>query len=247
MADDSDILSQLRIAKNSYLFNLRRRYMPVAHYQIKKSKADTPLARFVEGLRSHPAPLSRASYGKGGKGAKPAATAPLASTILQTVLAAVLLLLVLGAWFLLSFHPPPPSVAPPALVGPFNGSLDLRVLNTTLLTYGPESPPMVQPEVMFDFTGTNLAHVDVNARVYPSPPSRQVFVLRYARNGADAYPAFRQSLEDHLRQQGWSVLDIGPEDLARLPGACTLIIPTGYLPAPLLGLIRGAANVVNGG
>ncbi|MDE1798203.1 MAG: hypothetical protein KGH63_02250 [Candidatus Micrarchaeota archaeon] len=236
MADnDSDILSQLRIAKNAYLFNLRRRYMPIAHYQIKKSKADTPLAKFVEGLRPHPAPLSRASYGKAGKGAKSAPSAPLASTILKTALAAVLLLLLLAAWFLISFHPPAPSVAPPGPPMAFNGSLDLRVLNTTLLTYGPENPPMVQPEVMFDFTGINLAHVDTDARVYPSQPSRQVFVLRYARNGADNYAAFRSSLESHLNQQGWSVLDIGPEDLGRLPGASTLIVPTGYLPALLLG------------
>jgi hypothetical protein len=107
--------------------------------------------------------------------------------------------------------------------------------NATLLTYGTESPPQVQPYVLFDFVPTNLQHLDLDARVYPSPPSRQVFVLRYARNGADNYATFRASLEKNLRLRGWSVLDIGPEDLEALPGGCTLIIPTGYLPAFLLG------------
>ncbi len=238
MADDSGILSQLRIAKNAYLFNLRRRYMPIAHYQIKKSKADTPLAKFVEGLRPKSAPLSAESYRRGRPGRAPppgASAASLVSTMLKTTLAILLVLLLASAWFVFSFRPPAGAAHPPGPPVLFNGSIDLRMQNATLLTYGPETPASVQPYLLFDFATANVAHLDVDARVYPSPPSRQVFVLRYARNGADIYPAFRTTLDDRLRARGWSVLDIAPEDLASLPGGSTLLIPTGYLPAPLLG------------
>lgn len=236
MVDDSDLLSQLRLTKNTYLFNLRRRFMPVEYFLVKKKAADTPLAQFIDGLKPKPAPLS-------GPSRQSAATASAArasrlssflSTALKTAALLLLLILIFGAWLLLSLRVPSAPPVPPGPLVAFNGSLDVRVLNATLLTYG-SSDAQHQPYVLLDYVSAGLSNLSVDARVYSSPPARQAFVLRYAKNGADGDSEFSSALRGELRRRGVTLSEIGPEDLPALPGGSTLLVSTGYLPLPLIG------------
>lgn len=237
MADHTDLLSQLKIAKNTYLFNLRRRFSPVEYFQIKKKKADTPLANLLEQMMPKEKPLAGLPRGgASGKGAKAVSSSTgILGTLLKAGAAVVLVILLFSLWILLNAHPSMPLPAPPAPQAGFNGTLDIRLSDAQLINVGPQGHAQFQPYVLLDYSAASLQALSIDAKVYASPPSRQVFVLRYAHNGADNYGPFRSALQSELSARGWSIVDIGEEDLATLPGGSTLIIPTGYLPASLLG------------
>ncbi len=238
MAQTPDPLGSIKIAKNAYAFNLRRRFTPVSHFVVKKSKATSPIAQAIESMRTP----QKKPFGTGVRGAKGQPAAPPAggvksilSAMLKTTLLIVFLLVLAFLWFYVGASAPPPvPPVPPQPIPSFIGSLDVTPLAVTLLTAGTESAITAQPYVQFDYVPHNLSTFSVDARMYSSPPSRQVFLLRYPRRGDDIYTEFHASLQTNLRKRGWLMSEIDLEDLGTMPGGSTLLIPTGFLPSPLL-------------
>ncbi len=256
MASPTDPLEQLRITKNAYFFNLRRRYTPVAHYIIRKSQGLNPLAVWVGATASPKLPSrpgSRTTRAPAGEEGERGPSGPgFLSAILRTFLIFLLVLMLAGAglFWLVSSNIPQAVPVPPAPKSSFSGGLELRPLIVDMLTTGERGSPTAQPYVQFDYTPLNLSSLRLDARIYPSAPSRQVFILDYPRIGDRTWSEFRPALEEDLRARGWPLSDIRLEDLDSMPGGSTLIIPTGFLPAALLageGRIPSAASLASRG
>ncbi len=241
MALPPDPLGSIKIAKNAYAFNLRRRFTPISHFVVKKSKATSPIAQAIESIRSPPKRPFGTGAGRGGRGGASAASPPsggiksIISAMVKTTLLIVFLLVLAFLWFYLRANAQAGALpVPPQPIPSFSGSLDVRPLAVTILTAGTESAISGQPYVQFDYTPHNLSAFSLDVRMYSSPPSRQVFLLRYPRRGDDNWNDFSASLEANLHQRGWLMSEIDPGDLGTMPGGSTLLIPTGFLPSPLL-------------
>lgn len=236
MASPTDPLEQLKLRKNTYFFNLRRRYTPIAHYIIKKTQGLNPLAAFV-GATATPKLSSLRKGKKGERKEEEKKEGPsFLSAILRTLLLFFILLVIAGAalfWWV-SSNMPIETPQAPAPKASFSGRFSIQPLILDMLTAGSQDSPSFEPYVEFAYAQSNLSSFRIDGRIYPSPPSRQVFILQYPRIGDRTWPEFRTSLQQILRSRGWLLSDIRLEDLEDMPGASTLIIPTGLLPAPLL-------------
>ena len=137
----------------------------------------------------------------------------------------ILLLLVLPP--AIPEQPMAPNVTVPSFTAQFP---DLGVA-----TYGSESAEAHTVYAMGSYSSANLDYSELSLRVYDQPIPTQVFVLSGQKSNADSYPDFRRGLDKYLGQEGLSVSDLDPEYLDRLPANSVLIVPTGYLPASLLG------------
>ncbi|MFH1095391.1 MAG: hypothetical protein V1728_04195 [Candidatus Micrarchaeota archaeon] len=236
MSADKDALSGLKIAKNTYLFSQRKRYAPVEHYSIKRKTAASPIEQLVAKFGGRP-PAKKGARSPRARTAASTPDSPLALAI-KAGLAALFILLSLVAWLLVSSasgsssEPPAPAVPPSPN---FSASFDARVLDAHLLSYGtPFGPPTYQPYALLLYSGSNLSRILLSGQLYDSPPTRQVFVLRYANEGADTLPSFRSALADELSTRGLLVSDIGIDELAGMPGGSTLLVPTGLMPQALI-------------
>ncbi len=246
MSPSPDPMGSIKISKNAYTFNLRRRFTPVSHFAVKKSKDDSPLGRAIESMRNPEkkpfgTPGAGTGGGAGGAGKGAGSGAPsggmksILGAMLKTTLVIVFLLALAILWVYMTVNAAPITPAVPPVPHPqFIGSLDIQPLTITMLTAGTRSAVSSQPYVQFDYTPHNLSNLSLDLRMYSSQPSRQVFVLRYPRRGDDIWPEFYSSLQGDLHRQGWLVNEIDLEDLGTMPGGSTLVIPTGFLPAPLL-------------
>jgi len=102
-------------------------------------------------------------------------------------------------------------------------------------TYGSENDETHTVYTQGNYSSANLDYALLSLRVYDQPIPSQIFVLGGARSRADSYPIFRKELEKYLGQEGFSVSDLNPAYLDRLPSNSVLIVPTGYMPGSLLG------------
>ena len=242
MSADKQALSGLKIAKNTYLFSQRKRYAPVEHYSVKRKTAASPIERLMAKFGG-PKPMPKGAARKARSTPPASPDSPIAIAI-KAGLAALFIFFSLLAWILAtsasgpSSQPPAPAV-PPSPV--FSASLDMRVLDARLLSYGtPFDHPAYQPYALIMYSGSNLSSILLSGKLYDSPPSRQVFVLRYADEGADTLSAFRSALNDELSVRGIPVSDIGIDELHDLAGGCTLLVPTGLMPQALIDDPSGA-------
>jgi len=158
------------------------------------------------------------------------------STILKAAGAALILILIAAGWFVLMLSGAGGGGAPPAPPTSFSGNFDLQIFSLGTLSYGAQEEGLLhQGFLMIDYVQQNVSSISIDAKLYSTPPSRQVFVLQYPRDGADTYGEFRRVLELNLAKKGWVANDAQLEDLRNMPGGSTIIIPTGYLPSALLG------------
>lgn len=238
MSDEKDALSRLRAKRNTYSFIQRKRFSSTKHFSIKK-KASNPIAMLMEMFsKSTPKP------GKGSKKKsqiKDSSTVSLATNkIVLGGIAAFLVLIVIFVLFALLIAGASGGSAPPAPPTLFGGNFEAQIYRAGSLTYGSSGDGLSQAYFILDFLGDGIKNVSVRANIYPQPPSNQIFILQYHRDGADTYFEFRRKFDEELSKKGWQILEVRLDDLRSLPGGCTLIIPTGYLPQSLLGSTDGS-------
>lgn len=232
MPEKGDNLSDLKITRNTYSFVQRKRYSPIEHYEVKKSKAENPLQELAqklqETLKGKKAKKEPEKKGEGKK--KSSSLAPLFIGA-----AAFILLIVLAFfWILISSSPAGKQASLPSS-GDFNGTFSANVFDSGLITYGTQANSSMRGFLILDYSQAGLSNFGISANIYASPPSNQVFMLSYNRDGADTYGEFRKSFDSILAKKGWMVNDIMLQDLKNMPQGATLIIPTGHLPYELLG------------
>lgn len=233
-----DQLRDVRLSRNTYQFNLRRRYQPIEHYRVKGGgEEETPLARALSGLRGKKKPFEdekgAADAKEKGKGAKKPSGIPF-GLLLGIAAVAILIFLLVIAFVFVSATPPSTPPAPPAPKPQFAASIVSNIDERGVLSYSPQEKSLYQPYLSIDIYSSGAKEVNVSASLYNSQPSRQIFILRHTRKWADTYDDFRSALSDRLAENGFPLTDIAPEQLRSLPPGSTLIVPTGFLPSFML-------------
>ncbi len=223
---DDEALKGMKITRNTYQFNLRRRYEPTEHFRVKKS-ADNPIARLAEMFSSKKKGLQEPKEKPKGGGSS-------AATVIIIIMLAVLMFGLLVGWTMVSAGPKSAPASPPAPIPEFSASFSQRLTDLQMLSYGSQDSGKYQVYLSSEFSALNAKTIGPSAKLYPSIPPRQVFVLRYPRSGADIYPQFREKLDSYLRGRGFSISEISPSDLENIPPGSTLLLPTGYMPSFLL-------------
>ncbi len=235
---EKDKLLKLKISKNAYVFDVRRKYNAKRSFRVKK-KPDTPF----DDLKGTALSLLKKKKQEKKQEKKP--KAPLGaklpespkSAIAKTAAIVVLIFILLGAafvWLMLQG----PGAGPEEIEAPdvFSGSFGYSIEQSMVLSSSQEDELSRSAYFLVDFDARNLGGLNFSASVFSQKPSVQVFLLDYARDSADSYPVFRRNLIDKLKENGISVNEIDIEALSSLPGGALVVVPTGYLPKELLGI-----------
>ncbi|MCX8197598.1 MAG: hypothetical protein N3F07_00150 [Candidatus Micrarchaeota archaeon] len=226
-------LSKLRITKKAYVFDVRKKYSISRNFVIKK-EAQTPAESIKEKLKS----LFKKKEGE--KEEKPKAQpAPQKAFGINPVIAGILVVLaiVVGSFLFVVWRmqqePEEPSA--PAQKGYFVGKADYEIKQAEILT-SPSGEDLGRVAYYrIGYTAENLSQLKFSLKLYSQKPTTQVFLLEYAKDGADTYPIFRKHLLENLKSRGIPISEITIEKLAELPGGATVIVPTGYFPKELFG------------
>src|SRR5271157_1156520 len=162
------------------------------------------------------------------------------------ILLAVLILLVFVGIFII-FYIAASGLKPQAGI---NSSVEFNVLDSGVLDYGGSTIPNKVVYLLTQANGQNITDVTVNVSLYDSEIPRDIYLLDYSSPGfsgcteCDGLPSFKTSLEATLKK--YDLLDVNStlnqikiSQLERISRPSILIVPTGKIPAQLLGLESG--------
>ncbi|MCX8175019.1 MAG: hypothetical protein N3E51_02335 [Candidatus Micrarchaeota archaeon] len=238
MAEERGGLARLKIAKKAYVFDVRKKYSLSRTFQLKKSP-QTPQEQLKEAVGSL---FERKKKPEGQQEAaqpvSPSVSPPDAVASAIKTAAFVALLFVVGGFIFLWMQLSAAGTggSPPQRPEVFSGSYDYFVSDAEILSVAQEDRIGRSFFLLVEYWAENLSSLNFSASIYPTAPTTQVFLLDYAREGDDCYPAFRKSLFEGMPQSGFAISEIEVWELAALPEGATVIVPTGYLPQELLGI-----------
>lgn len=230
---------KLKIAKKAYVFDVRKKYSVSRNFVMKK-KAENPADDMKERLRgifSRKKALQKEQPQPSSAKLPPAPPSSPTSTLVKSMAALALLVLLAGAAFV-AFFMLGAKVAPPANSKPraFEGSYNFSVEETDVVSVLQNDKPLRVAYFLAKYSTANISSINITAKVFSSRPTTQVFLLDYAREGADAYSVFRKHLMQGVREAGLAINEIDTDRLSSLPAGATVVVPTGYLPRELAGL-----------
>ncbi len=250
----------MKITKNTYVFDVKRKFSVSKKFKPKSvpvgigklmsvlplgstpgSKGIKKTSRqigngVIAGTKSSPQtahPLYNSEIAKSfsknsGKGSN-----PLIGFAIKAVAGFAIISLLLVGLLILIIPPAIPSA--PAVQNLTVRAFTAQFPDMGVATFGNENNGMHTVYTQGYYNSSNLDSAQLSLRVYDKPVPSQIFVLSGERSRADSYPIFRKSLEKYLGQDGFSVSDLDPAYLDRLPANSVLIVPSGYMPRSLLG------------
>ena len=234
----SDVL-KLRIAKKSYVFDTKRRFVNSMAFEQKKEKVGFeklkdigsalrgPKGNMGTGAQTGRAAEAIAAAG----GAKPAGGGSLLSNpIVKIVGGVTIACVILIALFILVILP---GMLRPTLgqeAQQVFGLAHFNVLDAGVLTVGTEEDKKHAVYSVITYTTKNLNNATFTARAYAPKMPTQVFVLDYPRDEAERYGEFRKTLTEEFSSRGISVTDISIERMETIPDTAVVIVPTGQVP-----------------
>lgn len=241
MADD---LSRLRIAKKAYVFDTRRKFAASRSFAVKK-KPETPAEDIKQNVMAALAGLRGKKPPSGEK--KPAAKpsgpaqkkAPSFSLMKTALLVLVLFVAGAGLFIMLKLGEAAPQQQLEHPEDFFSGSYDYSVADSRVLTVGAIDRPQRSAYLLVSYQSANLSALNFTASIFADHPSSQVFLLDYARDGADSYPTFRKEFLSGLSSAGLPASEIEIDKVPFMPAGALLVVPTGYLPKELIGRESG--------
>lgn len=230
---------KLKIAKKAYVFDVRRKYAVSRNFVMKK-KAENPADDIKDHLReifSKKKPQPKGQPQPSGANPPKTSSSSATSTLVKSMAALALLVLLAGAAFVAIFMLGA-KIAPPSNAKPqtFEGSYNFSIEDTDIVSVLENDKPLRVAYFLAKYSTANISGVNITAKVFSSRPTTQVFLLDYAREGADAYAVFRKHLMQGVREAGIAINEIDIERLSSLPAGATLVVPTGYLPKELAGI-----------
>jgi hypothetical protein len=221
---------RLRIAKKAYVFDIRKKFAYRQYFAPKKK--DKMELRDLGSLLSGKRAVKKIPQKKEETSGMQSAAQGAAGTIKIAAFVIAALVLLLGvAWLYLMSVPPAPSEEKQGKISVF---LDVNVSQPELLNLGTEDNVEYAIRNVVGYATANISSLGLSIGVYNDMPPSHVFVLDYPREGADAYGDFRAALRDYLRKKGMLVTDIDIEGLANVPPGATVVVPTGFVPSPLI-------------
>ena len=166
---------------------------------------------------------------------------------IRTLIILIAILLIIGVVGILAiFYLASGGVKPPA---PINTSITFSVLNSGVLDYGSSVPSKVV-YLLTQADGQGIADANVSVMLYDSEIPHDIYLLDYSSPGfsgcteCDGLPDFRTSLEATLKKYDLLAVNstlnqIKIDQLERISRPSILIVPTGKIPAQLIGLETG--------
>lgn len=162
------------------------------------------------------------------------------------ILIAILLILGFVGVFII-FYLASGGIQPPAGINP---SIEFNVLDSGVLDYGSPGVPSKVVYLLTRADGKNITDANVSVSLYDSEIPRDIYLLDYSSPGfsgcteCDGLPDFRTSLEATLKK--YDLLEVNSTlnqikigQLERISRRSIIIIPTGKIPAQLIGLESG--------
>lgn len=160
------------------------------------------------------------------------------------ILIAVLLTLAIAGFYLLLLYYATITPPPPVRINP---SLDLKVLDSGASDYG-DSGKVIY--MLTQLNGKDISEADINVQLFDSETPRDIYLLDYSSPSfsgcieCEGLPDFKTSLEATLKKydliEANSTLNqIKINQLDKITHRSILIVPTGKIPAQLVGLESG--------
>lgn len=222
---------KLKISKKAYVFDVKKKYSVNRNFLLKK-EPETP----AEGVKAQLEEFFKKRRQQPQQGASQKPEKPPINTAMLTVLFVSLIFIFGGIAYVMWKVNVQPSGTSSAPTAPgFIGKYDFSVADSDIITSMAGASVKRQAYALVAYSSDRLASLNFTLKLYPRQPTTQVFLLDYARDGADNYPVFRKRLLDGLAAQQMPASEIGISELAGLPAGATIIVPTGYLPSEFFG------------
>ncbi|MCX6772373.1 MAG: hypothetical protein NTV88_01220 [Candidatus Micrarchaeota archaeon] len=241
-----DTLSKLKISKKAYVFDTRRKFAATQNFVVKKKPENA-----AEDLKANVMSLFAKKKSSGDTAeaekkasekaaASPSSTqtkkGPLLSPVMMALIVVVVLVIAGGLFLMIKLGEASLSAQSPPAKHIYGGAYDYSVLQSRVLSIGSIEKPQRAAYLLVGYGTANVSAMNFTATLYSDHPPSQVFLLDYARNGADSYPTFRKELLSGLASAGLPASEIEMDKAALLPQGSLLIVPTGYFPKELLGM-----------
>ncbi|MFH1221978.1 MAG: hypothetical protein V1492_02745 [Candidatus Micrarchaeota archaeon] len=224
---------KIRIQKNAYNFDIKKRYQNVEHY---KTIVRPPIEKIKESLRGM---FEKKEQKKPGY-YKPKAAEEKPGFNMPLMVGAVGLgvLLIFLVWIYLSIQAfqTAPSRVVPVLDRPVISNL---LYDGDVVTAGDKYSGTYVGRVFTNYSVENADNYSVAILSYEKQLPSQVFVLRSDREDAASYIDFMHSLRAILAEKHIMVNEITIDELGQMPEGGVVLVPSGFLPKELLG---GGAN-----
>lgn len=238
MAAEKKNVLGLKIAKRTFLFRIKKKFSNVAKFSIKKKKG-FDLEEILSSFRqqsSKKEPEDRIAFPEvsPSKEQVPKAS-PFGGVILKAVVAIFLLLLLVGAGLFLWLQgmEAAASSSAPLKISP---EMNFLINETDLVTYGEEGDGTYAATSLLSYSARDMRNVSIDLKIFQNHVPQQVFVLLSQRTDAESYPSFVKALREKLGERGLSLNEIDQQQIETLPEGAIVIIPSGYIPAKLLGM-----------
>jgi|GEM_PF-582719 len=224
-------IKRIKIKKQIYKFDVKRRYQNVQHYKARKREFGEVIRDRLQGFlkpkkeEKKRAAEKRATMAK--RAEKPAFNFALAGAAIG-----VAVLILLGVWIFLSLQsiPTTPSIKPqvdrPEITNAVEGG--------GVLNYGDRASGQYVASLFVVYSTANIDRYEINITTYSKKLPTEVFVLSSNRVQASSYSGFINHLRTMLAKRKITVNEITMQELETMPQGAVVIIPSGAVPKEIL-------------
>ena len=226
-------MSKVRIKKQSYQFQVRKKYQDAVHYKVKQK---TPLQQLQTQVASILAPKQKKSEIRSSSSSGFAEKKPASGFNFLffggMLLIGIILLSVVGLYLFTQSNPVANQFAP----NPDKPYLQNNVLSGDILSAGDRGTNQRVAAILLDYRSTNLQNYTINITTYDDMLPQEVFVLNSEKFEASSYSDFISQVRSQLLAYQIPVNEISFKDLQTLPQGAIVIIPSGIIPEEMLGV-----------
>jgi len=226
--------SKLKIVKKTYVFDVRKKYSNVKNFIVKK-QAEIPAEIIIQKIKDFFKKKEKQEPQKKEEPPPSKKQQPSFKSSIFFSIVVVFLLFIFGSLIFLFLYLSTPSSPNKETLVPkdFSGQYSFSLKDKGIATFPIGEPPAKTAYFLLEYQSVNLSNLSFNIRIYNQKPTTQVFLLDYAREGADNYPIFRKKLFEYLEKRDINIQEITISKLLSIPTGATIIVPTGYFPKEL--------------
>ncbi|NYZ77007.1 hypothetical protein H0O02_01685 [Candidatus Micrarchaeota archaeon] len=223
-------LRSLRIQKNIYRFDVKKRCYSERHYRVKKKEPIDVIRGMLKGIFAPKKAEKKKSARMPLQEKKPAF-----NTTLAGVAIFIALIVLFGGWLFISLQSLqqiPTTFKPPTDRPEISNAL----MGGSVLTAGDIGSNSYVAAAHISYSTENIGNYTISLETYEADLPSEVFVLQGSRVQADSYPSFINYLRSKLSKKNILVNEITVRELETLPQGAIVLVPSGYIPKELLGV-----------
>lgn len=213
MVESLDLLKELKIKKQHYKFEIRKKYFNKKKYNIRKKQ---PIDILLKEIRKYLPSKERSGRTKKN----------------LIVLFTVLILIGLSIVMLFFSSSQPKDGAQTQIFKPPTLEIDIKEAGITNIGGYVKELKTAYYKLEYRVSGSDL--LKVNTSIYDENVPNQIFILSSKGYETTAYSQFKENLEKKLAEKGFSLNTITIDQFETLPKGCLVVIPSGYMPEKLL-------------